>query len=149
MKVVVAGPCGAGKSTLVEQLREAGYQASPVAQEHSYVADMWRRLARPDVLVYLDASLETIRERLGVPWEAAWLAAERHRLRHAREHCTLYVCTDGKSAEEVAAEVLRFLEREAESGFGWAASPPIQTPEDPEDHEGGVNSQGGPYCGSP
>jgi len=110
VRVVVAGPCGAGKSALVENLREAGYQVSSVAQEHSYVPDMWQRLSKPDLLIYLDASLGTIQDRLGVSWDEAWLEDQHHRLRHAREHCALYVCTDGKTVEEVAAEVLGFLE---------------------------------------
>ncbi|MBC7225068.1 MAG: hypothetical protein H5T59_12485 [Anaerolineae bacterium] len=117
MRVVVAGPCGSGKSALAARLREAGYQASAVAQEHSYVPDMWQRLGNPDVLIYLDASLETIQRRLGRRWEQGWLELQRERLLHAREHCDLYVATDDKSLEEVAQEVLRFLaERQASGG---------------------------------
>lgn len=117
MRIALAGPCGSGKSALAERLRQAGHEASPVAQEHSYVPDMWQRVGHPDVLIYLDASLETIRERLGRPWEEHWLELQRERLRHAREHCDLYLCTDGKSLDELVEEVLHFLAgREARRG---------------------------------
>lgn len=111
MRVVVAGPCGSGKSALAERLRQAGHHASAIAQEHSYVPDMWQRLGNPDVLIYLDASLETIQQRLGRRWEPGWLELQRERLRHARQHCDLYLSTDGKSLDEVAQEALRFLNR--------------------------------------
>lgn len=117
MRIALAGPCGSGKSALAERLRQAGYEATPVAQEHSYVPDMWQRLAHPDVLIYLDASLETIRERLGCAWEECWLELQRLRLHHAREHCDLYLPTDGRSLDQLVEEVLRFLAaREAQGG---------------------------------
>ena len=109
MRIALAGPCGSGKSALAERLRQAGYEASPVAQEHSYVPDMWQRVARPDVLIYLDASLETIRQRLGCSWEERWLDLQRQRLCHARERCDLYLPTDGKTLDQLTEEVLRFL----------------------------------------
>lgn len=109
MRIALVGPCGSGKSALAERLRQAGYEASPVAQEHSYVPDMWRRMCNPDILIYLDASLETIQARLRRPWEERWLELQRARLRHAREHCDLYLCTDGKSLDQLVEEVLRFL----------------------------------------
>ncbi|MGC8839383.1 MAG: hypothetical protein ACP5UM_13315 [Anaerolineae bacterium] len=109
MRIALVGPCGAGKSALAERLRRAGYEASPVAQEHSYVPDMWQRVARPDILIYLDASLETIQERLGRPWEKRWLEVQCLRLRHAREHCDLYLPTDGKGLDELTEELLHFL----------------------------------------
>ncbi len=52
----VVGPCAAGKTTLVSGLRQAGYEVRHIAQEHSYVADMWKRLTNPDILIYLHVS---------------------------------------------------------------------------------------------
>ena len=52
----VVGPCAAGKTTLVAALREMGYNVRHIAQEHSYVPYMWQRLAKPDLLIYLDVS---------------------------------------------------------------------------------------------
>ncbi len=63
IRVAVVGPCASGKSTLVSALRAAGYEARHPAQEHSFVKDMWQRLVDPDVLIYLDLSYESYRER--------------------------------------------------------------------------------------
>jgi RNase adaptor protein for sRNA GlmZ degradation len=106
--VVVVGVCSSGKSTLVSKLKEIGYNARAVAQEHSYVPHLWQ-LSRPDVLVYLDASLHSIRERRRVRWRQQVLDEEHRRLAHAREHCDLYIPTDGLLPEDVAARVVNFL----------------------------------------
>ena len=37
--------------------------ARHVVQGHSHVPDMWQRVTQPDLLIYLDASLEVIRQR--------------------------------------------------------------------------------------
>lgn len=116
-RIAVVGPCAAGKSTLVETLRRDGYDVRAVAQEHSYVKDMWRRLARPDILVYLDASLAAITRRREISWDQQRLDALNQRLRHARQHCDLLLSTDGLSAEEVAAAVRSFVQN-------WRQAPP-------------------------
>jgi deoxyadenosine/deoxycytidine kinase len=110
-RLAVVGPCAAGKSTLAAKLRQRGYTVREPAQEHSMVPDMWRRLSRPDILIYLDVSLETIhrRGRTGELWEADYLAEEHHRLRHARQHCDFYLCTDQLTPEQVLGRVLGFL----------------------------------------
>lgn len=71
--------------------------------------DMWQRIAKPDVLIYLDVGYDTVRQRREIDWEADWLAIETGRLVHAREHCDLYILTDHLTADEVAAQVLSFL----------------------------------------
>lgn len=109
MKIVIVGPCAAGTTTLSHALRRAGYDAHACAQEHSYVPDMWR-MTQPDVLIYLDAGMETIRRRRSVAWDEAHLAAENARLTHARQHCDLYVPTDGLNRRQVLALARRFLE---------------------------------------
>jgi cytidylate kinase len=88
VRVVIVGPCASGTTTLAEGLRRAGYDAHPCAQEHSYVPDMWR-MSQPDVLIYLDATMETIKRRRDVRWSKQHLAAETARLAHARQHCDL------------------------------------------------------------
>jgi guanylate kinase len=107
--VAVVGPCAAGKSTLVDALREAGFNARHVAQEHSYVPDMWQRFVNPDVLIYLDVSYETARQRRRISGGPEWLAVQRRRLAHAREHCDLYIPTDYLTAEAIRAQVMDFL----------------------------------------
>lgn len=114
LTVAVVGPCTSGKSVLVRALREAGYNARHVAQEHSYVPDMWRRIARPDVLIYLDVTYETARQRREIYWGPERLEEEAERLAHAREHCDLYIATDDLTEEEVQTRVLAFLEKWAE-----------------------------------
>ncbi|RME51314.1 MAG: hypothetical protein D6796_01210 [Caldilineae bacterium] len=108
-RIAVVGPCGAGKTTLVQRLRPEGYNIRSVAQEHSYVPDMWRRVAPTDILIYLDATLETIARRRGVRWQQKHLDALNHRLRHARAHADFYLPTDDLSPDEVARRVRDFL----------------------------------------
>ena len=110
MRVVVVGPCGAGKSTLVASLRDRGYEARECVQEHSYVPSMWRRISRPDVLVYLDVSLSNIEQRKPrSDWTQKILDEQKRRLAHAREFCDLYVQTDDLAAREVLSRVLESL----------------------------------------
>ena len=109
--IAVVGPCAAGKSSLVRRLRARGYNARCVAQDHSYVPDMWRRITAPDLLIYLDAELSTIARRRSIGWIERTLNDERHRLRHARQHCDLYLPTDDLTEEEVAERVTGFLEK--------------------------------------
>ncbi|WP_420641466.1 hypothetical protein [Candidatus Leptofilum sp.] len=108
--IAVVGPCSSGKSTLTNALKAAGYRARHPAQEHSYVANMWQRVTQPDVLVYLDVDYANMRARRphidGGPQR---LAEQRHRLRHAREHCDFYLDTSGISAVEVETAVFTFL----------------------------------------
>jgi deoxyadenosine/deoxycytidine kinase len=109
-RIAVVGVCAAGKSALVDKLRARGYDARHCGQEHSYVPDMWRRLSRPEVLVYLDASLATIRRRRNVSFGADYIETQRRRLAHARYHATVRVNTDPLSEDEVLEQVVGALE---------------------------------------
>ena len=109
LKVAVVGPSAAGKSTLVTALREAGYNARHVGQEHSYVKDMWQRFVQPDVLIYLDVSFAESQRRRHGDWGPQRHAQEVERLAHARQHCDLYVPTDGLTAQDVREQALAFL----------------------------------------
>jgi len=111
--IAVVGPCAAGKSSLVRRLKALGYNARCVAQDHSYVPDMWRRITDPDLLIYLDAELSSIARRRHIAWGERYLNDERHRLRHARQHCDLYLPTDDLMEEQVARQVIDFLETQA------------------------------------
>lgn len=108
--IAVVGPCAAGKTSLVRRLTARGYSAHSVAQDHSYVPDLWRRMVPPDLLIYLDAELNTIARRRHTSWSGRFLADQRHRLRHARQHCDLYLPTDDLTEEEVLEQVLSFLD---------------------------------------
>ncbi|MBN1120352.1 MAG: hypothetical protein JXJ17_04690 [Anaerolineae bacterium] len=110
MVVAVVGPSASGKSTLVTRLKAAGYAVRHVAQEHSYVKDMWQRIHPPDVLIYLDVSFEVSRQRRPlVDWGPDRLAVEVERLSHARQHCDLYIDTNDLTPDEVQERVLSFL----------------------------------------
>lgn len=105
-RVVVVGVCAAGKTTLVALLRAAGYAAQSCAQEHSYVGDMWRRLSRPQALVFVDASLAVIRQRRRASYEPGYIAEQRRRLAHAQAHCHVYLLTDDLTPEQVRDRVV-------------------------------------------
>jgi len=110
-KVGVVGACSAGKSTLVQGLRQHGYtDARPISQEHSYVPYMWERITNPDVLIYLDVSFENAQKRRWLNWTPDEYTEQLRRLEHARQHAHLYVDTNPLSVGEVLEEVLRFLD---------------------------------------
>ncbi len=107
----IVGPCSAGKSELARRLREAGCRVREIRQEHSGVPTMWRRLTDPDILIYLDVSIEAAmaREKLSRP-PAWWVEERERRLRDAREHCDLYIDTSAMTPEEVFRRVRTALE---------------------------------------
>lgn len=112
--IAVVGLCAAGKSTLVKGLRAHGFNAREVLQEHSYVPNMWKRITNPDILIFLDCSIETTRTRRKDRHFEAWLLdEERRRLQHAREHCNLYIATDDLAPDEVLARSLSLLNEDA------------------------------------
>jgi len=108
-RIAVVGPCASGKSSLVKHFKAQGYNIRSVSQEHSYAPDMWRRVSPTDILIYLDASLESIAQRRKISWGQDRLDALNHRLRHARAHADLYLSTDGLSFDEVVERVTAFL----------------------------------------
>ncbi len=108
--IKVVGISASGKSTLVTALRAAGWNARPVSQEHSDVSDLWKQFGFPQILIYLDNSLEGQRARRpDVEWSAANLAQERARLQHAYEHADLRINTANLTAQQVSDMVMAFL----------------------------------------
>jgi deoxyadenosine/deoxycytidine kinase len=105
----IVGPCAAGKTTLTSNLKKYGLSAKHIAQEHSYVADMWKRLTNPDVLVFLDASYPVTLIRRKLNWTMNDYDEQHFRLRHAREYADLYIFTDDMTSDEVLNTVLKFL----------------------------------------
>ena len=109
IKVGVVGPCAAGKTTLIAGLKSHGIVARHIAQEHSFVADMWRRLTNPDVLIYLDVSFGKTLERRKLNWNNTEYQEQLRRLANARQHADFYLHTDEITPEKVLQKVLEFL----------------------------------------
>lgn len=108
--IKVVGISAGGKSTLVKGLRQAGYSAQPVSQEHSNIPDLWQQFEKSQILFYVDIGLEEQRRRRpDVTWSKQTLAKETARLTHARDHADLVINTNGLSAEDVLDIALTFL----------------------------------------
>jgi chloramphenicol 3-O-phosphotransferase len=109
-RIGIVGPCSSGKSTLARALRAQGYRVKEIMQEHSAAPAMWQRISNPDVLVYLDVSMDVAAQREGLEQPSSWWVEEREiRLVHARAHCDLYIDTSALTPEEVLAQALQFL----------------------------------------
>jgi thymidylate kinase len=106
----VVGVCASGKSTLIEGLVKQGYRARHIAQEHSYVKDMWRRITNPDLLIFLDASFAICCERKKLDWTEKDYDEEQRRLGHARDHANLYINTSTLDREDVLEIVVKFID---------------------------------------
>jgi ABC-type cobalamin/Fe3+-siderophores transport system ATPase subunit len=105
----VVGPDAAGKSTLIAGLARLGYRTRHIAQEHSFVKDMWQRLTNPPILVFLDVSYANSRLRRKEDWSEADWREQQERLSHARLNADLYINTDNLSKEEVLLRVVEFV----------------------------------------
>jgi deoxyadenosine/deoxycytidine kinase len=105
----VVGPCASGKSTLVAALRLKNYHARHIAQEHSYVRDMWKQMSNPDFLIYLDVSFDISILRTGTSWNRGIFEKQVARLEHARNHADLFIQTDELNPQQVLDIVLDSL----------------------------------------
>lgn len=109
MIIGVVGPCGAGKSSLVAGLRARGFTVRHIAQEHSYVPDMWKRISHPDILIYLAVSYENTIARRKLDWTFEEFTEQLRRLRHARQHAQLVLDTNPLTVAQVLETVITFL----------------------------------------
>jgi len=107
--VGIVGPCAAGKSTLIAGLTRLGFRTRHIAQEHSYVKDMWQRLTKPDILIFLDATYPITCQRRKLDWTEADWQEQQQRLSHARTHADLYVDTTLLSAKKVLDQVVEYI----------------------------------------
>ncbi len=112
----VVGPCSAGKTTLINALKQYGYDAHHIAQEHSFVPEMWQKITFPQILIYLDVSYEQCVQRKFLSITREEFEDEIERLQHARQHADFYIHTDYFTKEEVLEKVLKYL-REREIPF--------------------------------
>jgi hypothetical protein len=107
----VVGVCASGKSTLIKGMEARGFRMRHIAQEHSYVKDMWKRITNPDILIFLDATYPLTIKRRRLDWTEADWAEQQRRLSHAREHADLYINTDDLNIEQVLKIVIAFVEK--------------------------------------
>lgn len=108
-RIVVVGPCAAGKSTLVNGLRDHGYEALVSGQEHSDIPSLWQH-ANPDVVIALLADLPTVRARRDDDHWPAWLfARQQQRLRQAIARADVIIDTSGRDAATVLDQAIHGL----------------------------------------
>jgi chloramphenicol 3-O-phosphotransferase len=109
-KIVVVGPCAAGKSTLVTALRELGYDAHASGQEHSEIAMLWQH-SHPDVLIALEVDISAVRDRRGGSWPE-WLHDRQvRRLAAASRAADLAIDTTAISPQTLVDRVVAYLQR--------------------------------------
>lgn len=126
--IKVVGVSASGKSTLVRALREHGYDARAVSQEHSYSATLWKQFDVPRILVYLDSTLEAQQQRRpDVTWDAANLAAERQLLQNAQAEADLRLNTAQLSGAEVLHLAIAYLRTKRIRHAPAPLSPPGET----------------------
>ena len=107
--VGIVGVCASGKSTLISGLNARGIWTRHIAQEHSYVKDMWKRITDPDVLIFLDVNYPLTVQRRQLDWTEADWEEQQRRLLHARAHADLYINTDELSIEQVLEIAIAFV----------------------------------------
>lgn len=120
LRVVVVGPCASGKSTLVERLTRAGYDAYVCSQEHSEITTLWQHLG-PDAVIALDVDLATIRIRRGDDWPDTIYQEQRKRLGAAWDAADIIIDTSVTSADETFARALNALDQRSSRQHDAAA----------------------------
>jgi guanylate kinase len=109
-RIAVVGPCGAGKSTLAQKLRELGLEVREIAQEHSFAPNMWQKISHPDILIFLDVSYPCSTVRKEFDWTEREYSEQLKRLQHAKKHCDIYIHTDHLTVNEVLDQVIQQLD---------------------------------------
>ncbi|GAB4581132.1 MAG: hypothetical protein Fur0022_38790 [Anaerolineales bacterium] len=109
LTIGLVGPCTSGKSLLRVKLEAQGFRVKHIAQEHSFVKDMWQRLSKPDILIFLDVSYPTTLRRRKWDFPEADYREQLRRLAHAREHADIYIQTDELTPDEIFEQVLAHL----------------------------------------
>lgn len=109
LKIGLVGVCGSGKTTLTSGLKPYYTNVRQIAQEHSYVKDMWSRLVNPDILIYLHASYSVTLQRKQFKWSEQDYQKQIQRLCHARQNADIKIDTDNLSPNTILDLILNFL----------------------------------------
>jgi hypothetical protein len=107
----IVGVCASGKTTLSAKLSQLGFHCRHIAQEHSYVPDMWQRLTNPDLLIFLEVSYPITISRRKLNWTLEEYSEQVYRLRHAHLHANLILNTDELTPDQVWQSCLELIER--------------------------------------
>lgn len=107
--IAIVGVCASGKSTIIKRLQEVGIPCRHIAQEHSYVSNMWQRMVNPDFLICLDVSYKSTITRKKLNWTLAEYQEQLRRISNAREHADLIIDTDINSIEETMHLIIEGL----------------------------------------
>jgi deoxyadenosine/deoxycytidine kinase len=97
----IVGVCASGKSTLNRLLINRGYKCRHIAQEHSYVKDMWKRLTNPDLLIFLEVSYAKTLSRKNLNWSQKEYEIQLERLKNAYEHADIRIATDDLNPDQL------------------------------------------------
>lgn len=106
----VVGVCASGKSTLVKGLTQRGFTCRHIAQEHSYIQDMWKRITKPDILIFLDVAYETTLKRKNLNWTKEEYHIQLQRLQHARQHAHIRIDTNALTPEDLVSTAIAEIE---------------------------------------
>lgn len=74
---------------------------------------MWQKIAKPDILIFLDASFPVSTERRKLNWQQSDHDEQLRRLNHARQHAHLVIDTDALTPEQVLGKALSYLKSAA------------------------------------
>ncbi len=107
--IAIVGICASGKTTIIKRLLEAGIPCRHIAQEHSYVCNMWQRLVNPDFLICLDVAYESTITRKKLNWTVAEYQEQLRRINNARENADLIIDTDAHSIDETTHLIIEGL----------------------------------------
>ena len=107
--VGLVGPCTSGKSTIRNLLEEKGYRVKHIAQEHSFAPKMWKLIADPDILVFLDVSYPVTLQRRKWNWKLADYEEQLRRLSHARANADLVIDTDRLAPDQIVEQIALYI----------------------------------------
>lgn len=105
LRIVVVGNCCSGKTTLVEQLQQLGYQAINCPQEHTTNRQLWQK-HRPHLVIGLKCSLVVAKQRRNISWGEKRLQKQRQILSHAYDHADAIIDTDHLSIKEMTTRAV-------------------------------------------